>query len=167
MYGRDQITIRDKCTLIQKILNEIAQSNGIDYHFVECTYEDRYCHGRCSKRIAELENLEKSLNHLATNGTHIKLSGLQLSFLSAREPYIIKPPIDFDMPIIEMDLSVRSTSCLLRSGIDTLGILASSSLDEIKNLHNMNEKCLEEIITKLEQIGLKLTDSSEGVVAEL
>ena len=167
MYGRDQITIRDKCTLIQQILNEVAKSNDIDYHFVECTYEDRFCHGCCNKRIAELKKLEEQLNQRAKNGFPIQLNGLQLSFLSAREQYVIKPPIDFDMSITELDLSTRSTGCLLRAGIDTLGILASSSLDEIKNLENINKKCLEEICAKLEHLGLKLTGSRDGIIAEL
>ena len=166
MYGRDQITIKEKCLLLQGILGEIAESNNINFTNIECTYEDRYCHGSCYKLTAEINKLETNLTARSAQGFPIKLSNLKLSFLSAREPYVIKSPVDFDTPILDLELSTRSTSCLLRAGIDTLGLLASSSLEEIAQLNNINTKCLEEISQKLEQLGFTLTNNTDGVIAE-
>lgn len=61
-----------------------------------------------------------------------------------------------DMPIEELDLSVRSYNCLKRAGINTVGELCSRTEDEMMKVRNLGRKSLEEVIEKLEALGLSL-----------
>ncbi|MCL6547990.1 MAG: DNA-directed RNA polymerase subunit alpha [Alicyclobacillus sp.] len=61
-----------------------------------------------------------------------------------------------DMPIEELDLSVRSYNCLKRAGINTVGELCSRTEDEMMKVRNLGRKSLEEVIEKLAALGLSL-----------
>ncbi|MDP9728530.1 DNA-directed RNA polymerase subunit alpha [Alicyclobacillus tolerans] len=61
-----------------------------------------------------------------------------------------------DMPIEELDLSVRSYNCLKRAGINTVAELCARSEDEMMKVRNLGRKSLEEVIEKLEALGLHL-----------
>ena len=61
-----------------------------------------------------------------------------------------------EMTIEELDLSVRSSNCLKRAGIDTVGALVSKSEDEMIRVRNLGKKSLEEVIGKLKTLGLAL-----------
>lgn len=162
---RPYMTGREKCNLLKQIRKEIAETNGIVYLTSECSYKGNDCKGTCPKCDAELRYLDAELNRLAESGTPITLRGLTLDVMIECVPQ--KPDIDFDMPIAELELSARTNFCLVNAGVDTLGILASSSKKDIQNLPNMNRKCMEEIKAKLEWLGLSLTDDDEGVFAEM
>ena len=62
------------------------------------------------------------------------------------------------MFIEELDLSCRTTSCLIRSRIYTVNELVKYSKAEIEVIRNMNHKCVDEIIKKLEDEGLFLKE---------
>ena len=62
----------------------------------------------------------------------------------------------FEKPIEEMELSVRSYNCLKRAGIDTIGDLAKKTKGEMMKVRNMGAKSMEEVITKLEALGIIL-----------
>ena len=64
--------------------------------------------------------------------------------------------IGFESDIIELDFSVRTYNVLKRAGIDTLGELVELSEEEIKEIRNLNEKCFEEIKTKVGIHGMSL-----------
>ncbi len=63
-----------------------------------------------------------------------------------------------DMPIEELDLSVRSYNCLKRAGINTVGELCSRSEDEMMKVRNLGRKSLEEVVEKLTGLGLSLRE---------
>ena len=61
-----------------------------------------------------------------------------------------------EMNIEELDLSVRSYNCLKRANINTVEDLVSKSEDEMMKVRNLGKKSLEEVLQKLESMGLKL-----------
>lgn len=61
-----------------------------------------------------------------------------------------------DMPLSELDLSVRAYVCLARAGIKTLSELRECRLSEILKIRNMGEKCAYEIKDTLEKMGYSL-----------
>ena len=65
------------------------------------------------------------------------------------------------MTIEEMDFSVRSFNCLKRAGINTVEDLISKSEDDMMKVRNLGRKSLEEVVNKLESLGLALRDDEE------
>ena len=64
--------------------------------------------------------------------------------------------------IEELDLSVRSYHCLKRANINTVGDLISKTPDEIIKIRVINQRCLEEIEQKLDQMGLHLAGDNKN-----
>ena len=67
-----------------------------------------------------------------------------------------------DMTIEELDLSVRSFNCLKRANINTVADLISKTEDEMMKVRNLGRKSLEEVIGKLEAMGLSLADDENN-----
>ena len=67
-----------------------------------------------------------------------------------------------DMTIEELDLSVRSFNCLKRANITTVADLISKTEDEMMKVRNLGRKSLEEVIGKLEAMGLSLADEENN-----
>ena len=67
-----------------------------------------------------------------------------------------------DMTIEELDLSVRSFNCLKRANINTVADLMSKTEDEMMKVRNLGRKSLEEVIGKLEAMGLSLADEENN-----
>ena len=63
-----------------------------------------------------------------------------------------------EMTIEELDLSVRSFNCLKRANINTVEDLISKTEDEMMKVRNLGRKSLEEVMNKLEMMGLRLAD---------
>ena len=61
-----------------------------------------------------------------------------------------------EMTIEELDLSVRSYNCLKRAGINTVGELIQRNEEDMMKVRNLGKKSLEEVIQKLEELGLSL-----------
>lgn len=61
-----------------------------------------------------------------------------------------------EMTIEELDLSVRSFNCLKRAGINTVEDLINKSEDDMMKVRNLGRKSLEEVIAKLQTLGLGL-----------
>ncbi|MDO4581314.1 MAG: DNA-directed RNA polymerase subunit alpha [Bacillota bacterium] len=66
-----------------------------------------------------------------------------------------------EMTIEELDLSVRSYNCLKRAGIHTAQELANRTEDEMMKVRNLGRKSLEEVVARLEELGLSLRKSEE------
>ncbi len=66
-----------------------------------------------------------------------------------------------DMKIDELELSVRSYNCLKRAGINTVEELCSKTPDEMMKVRNLGRKSLEEVLAKLKELGLSLSQSEE------
>ncbi|GMG61520.1 DNA-directed RNA polymerase subunit alpha [Tetragenococcus halophilus] len=61
-----------------------------------------------------------------------------------------------EMTIEELDLSVRSYNCLKRAGINTVQELTNKSEPEMIKVRNLGRKSLEEVKSKLSDLGLVL-----------
>lgn len=66
-----------------------------------------------------------------------------------------------EMPIEELELSVRSFNCLKRSGISTVEDLANKTETDMMKVKNLGKKSLEEVIAKLHELGLDLAKEEE------
>ncbi len=66
-----------------------------------------------------------------------------------------------EMTIEELDLSVRSFNCLKRANIDTVEDLIERTEDDMMKVRNLGRKSLEEVIQKLESLGLSLKKDEE------
>lgn len=66
-----------------------------------------------------------------------------------------------EMPIEELDLSVRSFNCLKRAGINTVGELVNKTDEDMMKVRNLGKKSLEEVKEKLASLGLSLRPSEE------
>ncbi|MEE9393792.1 MAG: DNA-directed RNA polymerase subunit alpha [Planctomycetota bacterium] len=62
----------------------------------------------------------------------------------------------FAMPIAEMNLSVRSNNCLEAEEITTVGALVHRTESELLNVRNFGKTSLNEIVAKLEEMGMHL-----------
>lgn len=60
----------------------------------------------------------------------------------------------YNMPVEQMDLSVRALNCLRRSGIDTVGELISRDEKELLALRNFGQKSRLEVGERLASLGL-------------
>lgn len=67
-----------------------------------------------------------------------------------------------EMTIEELDLSVRSFNCLKRANINTVQDLISKTEDEMMKVRNLGRKSLEEVINKLNMMGLSLADEESS-----
>ena len=66
-----------------------------------------------------------------------------------------------EMTIEELDMSVRSFNCLKRAGIDTVEDLINRTEEDMIKVRNLGKKSLEEVIQKLESLGLSLKPTEE------
>lgn len=66
-----------------------------------------------------------------------------------------------DMTIEELELSVRAYNCLKRAGINTVEDLVNKTEEEMMKVRNLGKKSLEEVIQKLESLGLGLKKTVE------
>jgi DNA-directed RNA polymerase subunit alpha len=61
-----------------------------------------------------------------------------------------------EMPIEELDLSVRSYNCLKRAGINTVEELTQRNEEDMMKVRNLGKKSLEEVLNKMAELGLSL-----------
>jgi DNA-directed RNA polymerase subunit alpha len=84
--------------------------------------------------------------------------GLELGDVAIAEP--ASP--DLELPIEALDLSERPRNCLRRAQIETVGELVQKTADDLLSITNFGHKSLEEVVAKLDELGLSLTGSSES-----
>ncbi len=66
-----------------------------------------------------------------------------------------------EMPIEELELSVRSYNCLKRAGISTVEDLANKSGSDMMKVRNLGKKSLDEVTNKLHALGLDFASEEE------
>ena len=71
------------------------------------------------------------------------------------------PDEKYNMPVEQLDLSVRTMNCLRRSNITTVGELIGRGAKELLKLRNFGQKSFQEIENRLASIGLSLTPKIE------
>ncbi len=69
---------------------------------------------------------------------------------------------DLELPIEALDLSERPRNCLRRAQIKTVGELVERTSDDLLNITNFGQKSLDEVIVKLDELGLSLADGPTG-----
>ncbi len=132
-------------------------------------------------RVGQVTDYDKLTLDVYTNGTlgpdeSVSLAAKVLSehlaqFInlseSAREVSVMidKEPEGkekvLDMSIDELELSVRSYNCLKRAGINTVAELVNKTPDEMMKVRNLGRKSLEEVLAKLNELGLQLNEGEE------
>ena len=98
------------------------------------------------------------IKHL-TLFTHLTETETTLSFKSLETKS--EKNSELDKVIEDLDFSVRTYNCLKRAAINTVRDLISKSEDEMIKVRNLGKKSLDEVIAKLEEMGLHLSDSEE------
>ena len=172
------MTGKEKCRILREIRKQIAETNGIEYVTIECTYEGNDCKGTCPKCEAEVAYLDMKLNQKRAQGERISISGLSAEFLQEEihrgipiknlqddrdeaEIDATVPQELRDLMIEELDLSICGYYCLKKANILTVGDLLRYTRYGISRLENMDEMSLAEIEWKLQMRGLSLRRDDE------
>ena len=129
-----------------------------------------------STRVGQSVNFDKLTLEVETNGTttareivslagkiimeHINLF-VELCAQIANTDILVSREEDkqvklLELPIEEMDLSVRSYNCLKRAGINNVEDLTKKSRGDMLKVKNLGIKSIDEVIAKLESYGLSL-----------
>ena len=129
-----------------------------------------------STRVGQSVNYDKLTLEVETNGTAsardiVSLAGkiimehvnlfVELCAQMASTDILVSREEDkqiklMELPIEEMDLSVRSYNCLKRAGINTVEDLTKKSRGDMLKVKNLGIKSIDEVIAKLESYGLSL-----------
>lgn len=91
---------------------------------------------------------------------------VKVSQLKAEEQLIRLsiPDEKYNMPVEQLDLSVRTMNCLRRGGVATVGELISKKAKDLLQLRNFGQKSFHEIEDKLQELGLSL--SAQGGIKD-
>lgn len=132
-------------------------------------------------RVGQITDYDKLTLDVFTNGTiqpdeavslaakvlseHLSLF-IDLSERGIQADVMAERPNDpkgkvMDMNIDELELSVRSYNCLKRAGINTVEELCNKSADDMMKVRNLGRKSLEEVLAKLNELGLQLKAGEE------
>ena len=99
--------------------------------------------------LVELFGLARELN-TAAEGIEIGPSPQETEFIAA-----------YNMPIEDLNFSVRSYNCLKRQEIHTVGELAECSESDLLDIRNFGQKSINEVKIKLASQNLTLKDAPE------
>ena len=132
-------------------------------------------------RVGQITDYDKLTLDVYTNGTlgpdeAVSLAAKVLSehlslFIdlseNAKEAVVMaEKPSDtkgkvLEMNIDELELSVRSYNCLKRAGINTVEELCNKTPDDMMKVRNLGRKSLDEVLGKLQELGLQLRNGDE------
>jgi len=127
----------------------------------ERLYLEVWTDGTISPSDAISSSAEIVIEQLAPFVSHTQISAVT-------EEEVSRPSIPeelYNMPVEQMNLSVRTLNCLRRGGIATVGALVSKKEKDLMALRNFGMKSKREIDERLESLGLSLTppdDEGEG-----
>ncbi len=83
-----------------------------------------------------------------------------------KAPAIVIPDEKYNMPVEELDLSVRTMNSLRRGGISTVGELVTKGEKELLSLRNFGQKSRQEVEERLKTLGLSLAIDSTKIKDE-
>ena len=132
-------------------------------------------------RVGQSVDFDKLVLEVETNGTTkateiVSLAGkimmehvalfVELCENMANEQILVSKEEDkqvkiLELPIEEMDLSVRSYNCLKRAGVNTVEDIVKKSRADMLKVKNLGIKSIDEVIQKLESYGLSLRKDEE------
>ena len=133
-------------------------------------------------RVGQVTDYDKLTLDVYTNGTlgpdeAVSLAAKVLSehlnaFIDLSETaktaeVLIEPKNDekekaLEMSIDELELSVRSYNCLKRAGINTVEELCDRTPEDMMKVRNLGRKSLDEVLSKLAELGLSLNQGEES-----
>lgn len=67
--------------------------------------------------------------------------------------------VDMSTSIEDLEISLKSTRCLVRAGIITVGDLCNRTIDDVRWVRNLERKSFEEIIGKMNELGLQFKET--------
>ena len=73
----------------------------------------------------------------------------------------VEPFLMLSISVDALDLSERPMNCLGRENITTVGQILEYTEDDLLNLTNFGQKSLDELVAKLDELGLSLPTSSD------
>lgn len=132
-------------------------------------------------RVGQITDFDKLTLDVYTNGTLAPDEAVSLaakvlsehlnSFIdlseSAKSAEVMAEPVNnekekvLEMSIDELELSVRSYNCLKRAGINTVEELTNRTSEDMMKVRNLGRKSLEEVLSKLKELGLSLSVSDD------
>ena len=91
---------------------------------------------------------------------------INLSENAANAEIMVEQQVDestkvLSMSIEDLELSVRSSNCLRRAGINTVEELCNKTPDDMIKVRNLGKKSLDEVLLKLKQLNLHLRSSED------
>ena len=94
------------------------------------------------------------------------MSFINLSENAANAEIMVEQQVDestkvLSMSIEDLELSVRSSNCLRRAGINTVEELCNKTPDDMIKVRNLGKKSLDEVLLKLKQLNLHLRSSED------
>lgn len=127
-------------------------------------------------RVGQRTDYDRLIMEIWTNGTikpddavsaaaKILIDHFSLFAGLTEKPQVEDTPVEeekddrekiLEMPIEELDLSVRSYNCLKRAGINTIYELTQKTAEDMMKVRNLGKKSLEEVETKLSTFNLSL-----------
>ena len=131
-------------------------------------------------RVGQITDFDKLTLDVYTNGTllpdeavslaakvlseHLKLF-IDLSEVAQAAEVMIEKEDDEKEKVLEsideLELSVRSYNCLKRAGINTVEELTNRTSEDMMKVRNLGRKSLEEVLAKLDELGLSLSKGEE------
>ena len=126
-------------------------------------------------RVGQITDFDKLTLDVYTNGTLLPDEAVSLAakvlsehlteVAQAAEVMIEKEDDEkekvLEMSIDELELSVRSYNCLKRAGINTVEELTNRTSEDMMKVRNLGRKSLEEVLAKLDELGLSLSKGEE------
>lgn len=112
--------------------------------------------------IDSTEALSYAAKHLIGHLTPFtELSNLEPSDDEEQVPEVEEHNYVLDTMIEDLDFSVRTYNCLKRASINSVGDLVAKTEEDMMKVRNLGKKSLEEVIVKLEDMGLSLAQPTE------
>lgn len=137
---------------------------------IEELYRNQFSiHSLCNDvNIEKLKSLEEKFDYIEQNYKGVSILKIfnPMDNKTENEILLIESSEWMNEKILsitvdDLDLSVRSYNCLKRAGINTVGELIDLSMEDLsRRSRNLGRKSVEEIVYKLELLGLKLKDEN-------
>lgn len=134
-YDVDKTRLEDKADL-DKLFMEVETNGAI-------TPQEAI--GIASRMMIDHLEVMVELSELAMNDTYM-----------SEQQYTQNAQI-LELPIEDLDLSVRSYNCLKRAGINSVDELTQKSEEDMMKVRNLGKKSLKEVKQRLEDLGLSLS----------
>ena len=136
-------------------------------------------------RVGQVTSYERLILELWTDGTvspidavsqaaQVLVEKIHLFYdLAYRREWVMEKsglPVqseEYNTPIEQLSLSVRTFNCLKRAGITKVGELLEYSDEELLKIKNLGQKALEEVRSQLKEMGFVSEEGSPGEEATL